>query len=43
MNQIKKYNPIYISIKEEKNLDKLIEMIKKNLKNKFIICQMIYI
>ena len=32
----KKYNPIYISIKEEKNLDQLIYAIKKKLKNQFI-------
>ena len=35
-NQIKKYDPVHISVKEEKNLDKLINLIKKNLKNKFI-------
>ena len=34
-SEIKKYNPIYISVKEEKNLDKLITLIKENLKNKF--------
>ncbi len=34
--KIKKYNPIIISIKEEKNLDKLICSIKEKLKNKFI-------
>jgi len=34
--KIKKYNPISISIKEEKNLDKLIYSIKAKLKNKFI-------
>jgi len=34
--KIKKYNPINISIKEEKNLDKLIYSIKEKLKNKFI-------
>jgi len=34
--KIKKYNPIIISIKEEKNLDKLISSIKEKLKNKFI-------
>ncbi len=33
---IKKYDPIIISIKEEKNLDKLIYLIKEKLKNKFI-------
>tara|TARA_Y100000590_G_scaffold381670_1_gene450995 strand:+ start:1932 stop:3263 length:1332 start_codon:yes stop_codon:yes gene_type:complete len=35
-DQIKKYNPIYLSIKEEKNLDTLINSIKENLENKFI-------
>jgi len=34
--KIKKYNPIYLSIKEEKNLDVLIKAIKKKLKKKFI-------
>ena len=34
--KIKKYNPINISIKEEKNLDKLINSIKEKLKDKFI-------
>ena len=34
--KIKKYNPIYLSIKEEKNLDVLIKAIKVKLKNKFI-------
>ena len=34
--KIKKYDPIYISIKEEKNLNVLIDLIKKNIKNKFI-------
>ena len=41
--EIKKYNPIFISVKEEKNLDKLIELIKENLKNKFISSEDIYI
>ena len=41
--EIKKYNPIYISIKEEKNLDKFIDLIKKNLKNKFISSEDIFI
>ena len=41
--EIKKYNPIYISIKEEKNLDKLINLIKENLKNKFISSEDIFI
>ncbi len=35
-DQIKKYDPIKISIKKEKNLDKLINMIKNNLRDKFI-------
>ena len=34
--QIKKYNPIYLSIKKEKNLDNLIIAIKEKLKNKFL-------
>ncbi len=34
--KIKKYDPVYLSIKEEKNLDKLINLIKEKLKNKFI-------
>ena len=34
--KIKKYNPIYISIKEEKSLDVLIKAIKEKLKKKFI-------
>ena len=42
-NDIKKYDPIYISIKMEKNLDKLIEAIKENLKNKFIPSEDIFI
>ena len=42
-NEIKKYDPIYISVKEEKNLDKLIDLIKQNLKNKFISSEDIYI
>ena len=41
--EIKKYNPIYISIKEEKNLDKLVDLIKGNLKNKFVSSQDIFI
>ena len=41
--EIKKYNPIYISIKEEKNLDKLINLIRENLKNKFISSNDIFI
>ena len=34
--EFKKYNPIYISIKKEKNLNKLISIIKEKLKNQFI-------
>ena len=41
--EIKKYNPIFISIKEEKNLDKLIDLIKESLNNKFISSEDIYI
>ncbi len=41
--EIKNYDPILISIKEEKNLDKLISLIKENLKNKFILQDDIYI
>ena len=42
-SEIKKYDPIYISIKEEKNLDVLINLIKENLKNKFISSEDIFI
>ena len=42
-SEIKKYNPIYISVKVEKNLDKLITLIKENLKNKFISSNDIFI
>ena len=42
-NEINKYVSIQISIKEEKNLDKLIDLIKENLKNKFISSEDIYI
>ena len=42
-NEIKKLNPIKISIKDEKNLDKLINLIKENLKNKFISSENIFI
>jgi len=34
--KIKKYNPIFLSIKKEKNLDVLIKAIKEKLKKKFI-------
>ena len=40
---IKKLNPILVSIKKEKNLDKLINLIKENLKNKFISSDDIFI
>ena len=36
LEEFKKYNPIYISIKKEKNIDKLILEIKNKLKNQFI-------
>ena len=42
-NEIEKYNPIFISVKKEKNLDQLIDLIKENLKNKFISSKDIYI
>ena len=42
-NEIKKNDPIYISIKEEKNLDELTNKIKQNLKSKFISQEDIYI
>ena len=35
-DEFKKYNPIYISLKNEKNLDQLITAIKEKLKNQFI-------
>lgn len=35
-DEFKKYNPIYISLKKEKNLDQLIIAIKDKLKNQFI-------
>ncbi len=37
IKDFKKYNPIYISVKDEKNLDKLILEIKNRLKKEFII------
>ena len=40
---LKKNNPIFISIKEEKNLNQLIDIIKEKLKNKFISTNDIYI
>ena len=42
-NEIEKYNPLFISVKKEKNLDQLINLIKENLKNKFISSEDIYI
>ena len=36
VQEFKKYNPIYISLKEEKNLNQLISAIKDKLKNQFI-------
>tara|TARA_B100000242_G_scaffold213881_1_gene155845 strand:+ start:212 stop:1543 length:1332 start_codon:yes stop_codon:yes gene_type:complete len=41
--ELKKYNPICISIKEEKNLDQLVNAIKKKLKNKFNLSGEIFI
>ena len=41
--EIKNYEPVLISIKKEKNLDRLISLIKENLKNKFILQDDIYI
>ncbi len=41
--EIKNYEPILISLKNEKNLDKLTSLIKENLKNKFILQDDIYI
>ena len=34
--EIKKLNPIYISVKKNINLDSLVNEVKKNLENKFI-------
>ncbi len=36
IDKFKKYNPIYISIKKEKNLEQLISTINEKLKNQFI-------
>ena len=36
IGNFEKHNPIFISLKEEKNLEKLISEIKNKLKNKFI-------
>jgi len=42
-NEVEKYESVQVSIKQEKNLEKLIDMIKKNLKNKFISQEDVYI
>ena len=42
-SEINKYDPIQISIKEEKNLDKLINSIKKKLEDEFISSEDIFI
>ena len=42
-NEVKKFESVQVSIKQEKNLDKLINMIKKSLKNKFISQEDVYI
>ena len=36
LNKVKKFNPIIISLKEEKNLNHLINLIKDKLKNQFV-------
>ncbi len=36
VNDYKKYNPIYLSLKNETNINKLISEIKNKLKNQFI-------
>ena len=36
VQDFKNYNPIYISLKNEKNIDQLISAIKDRLKNQFI-------
>jgi len=36
VSEFKKFNPIYISLKTEKNLDELIKLIKNKLKTQFI-------
>ena len=42
-DEIANHNPIFVSVKQEKNLDKLINLIRENLKNKFISTEDIYI
>ena len=36
VNDFKKHNPIFISLKEEKNLEQLINVIKDKIKNQFV-------
>jgi len=36
ISEFKKFNPIYVSLKKEKNLDQLISVIKNKLKNQFL-------
>ena len=43
LEDFRQYNPIYISIKKEKNVDTLISKIRNNLKNKFLSNQNILI
>ena len=43
IDEIQKYNPIQISIKDEKNLDNLIDLIKKKLNEKFITTEHVFI
>ena len=43
IDEIQKYNPIQISIKDEKNLDNLINLIKKKLNEKFITTEHVFI
>ena len=43
VDEFKKYNPIYISIKKEKNLDSLINLIKERLKKQFLNIENIFI
>ena len=42
-NEITNHNPIFVSVKKDKNLDKLINLIRENLKNKFVSTKDIYI
>ena len=36
INNFKKYNPIYLSLKKEKNIEQLVSAIKDKLKNQFL-------